>query len=464
MPFYVHRKSLDMNGDTPLKHQDILGARATRGDAQKLCEPDCRITYLPTYEESLNWWTRESSRFNTGEYLQVPWQRETFSHPTACRHYAHGSLHVPGLIAYTPSDEYGVQDRQVRTKPGRYLEKFYADYDKATRLEWIAGVMAFGGTLSIATTPDDCERVYRGKDYVRGHLPFQSCMGPDCHARFTVHPSRVYGEPGDLAVAYLGPIDAVLARAVVWPAKKRYSRIYGSDILRALLKEAGYSTADDFDEAKVIARELDGGPNYLMPYIDGCERARLDRTGKFFILGSGEYSTCRTDGCTGETYTCDHCGENFEGNDDSTTYCPSCEEDRHYCDMCDTDFWGESYYWVNSRGREQYICEGCADDQAIDCVGCEESFNPVYECSNRQILSRSQRHMTEYCHGCDQAIEGGRLIKCEDCDTFYAPTDEDHHDKATRCADCSVEEVVVEAEGAVEPANEPSAAQEVCSE
>ena len=81
---------------------------------------------------------RELSRFRTGEYqrcielLDDPEFREAYESecqrtgvPHYMLHYLHWSVKDPEMVAYTPSIEYGIRDRQVRVRLGRYLSKHF---------------------------------------------------------------------------------------------------------------------------------------------------------------------------------------------------------------------------------------------------------------------------------------------------------------------------------------------------
>ena len=81
------------------------------------------VVYRSHYAEKRVWQCREVGRFDDGTYQRVPWAADD-AYP---EHYVHVSVDAPGMIAYTASAEHGHLDRQTRTKPGRYLERFYPE-------------------------------------------------------------------------------------------------------------------------------------------------------------------------------------------------------------------------------------------------------------------------------------------------------------------------------------------------
>jgi len=144
------------------------------------------------------------------------------------------------MLAYTPSAEYGERDRTVRTKPGRYLNKFFSDVLTKKQIAyyaewWVRGQRPKLLDLSclpvgIAMGPDDIADVY-----VNGP---ESCMDGSYFSDPEQHPARIYGA-GDLGVAFLrkpsgdhpefAKAPDYIARALVWPEKKVVGRVYPSD-------------------------------------------------------------------------------------------------------------------------------------------------------------------------------------------------------------------------------------------
>lgn len=366
------------------------------------------VVFIATQAERNAWETREANRFADGTYIDVPWHRHITI--ALASHFAHMSLKDPGMIAYTRSEEHGVADRQTRVRPGRYLTEFYASILTAEQIEQYAcACTADSLVLSIATTADDVERVYVGS--VGG---LQSCMtgshgtpqsnsgGKNFHLEgylryATIHPTRVYGD-SDLAVAYLGDIDCVTARCVVWPAKKRYGRIYGNEsVLRALLTKDGY-TSGSMIGARIRYIE-DTKHRIVMPYIDGPSYA--ERDGQYLTLGSGSIETQVTSGYTDspddrDMRECDNCGDEYETDDDTGNYCQHCYDQMSSCFACDRQMFDVEYTDEN----DEPLCRYCARRQRVTCAVCSEVI----------YTSRA----TSVCSDCDRTY-----TYCSDCNSYY---------------------------------------------
>src|SRR4051812_18460666 len=235
MPFYLHVKDQPAETGT---------AFATREEAIDVLKSDTTRTKSVTYVcddlERDSWCRREQDRFTTGVYLPVPWRAcgDAYYLPwgtdkSSTHHHAHLSVSDPGMIAYTPSDDYGMKDRQIRITPGRYLERFMPDYSHR-HAEWIAACTVDNYTLKFAVTREEIVKLYdRGPE---------SCMrGANHDFSSSMHPCTVYGD-SDLAFAYYGELSNCSARAVCWPSRKLYGRVYGNDsVLVPLLRAAGYT-------------------------------------------------------------------------------------------------------------------------------------------------------------------------------------------------------------------------------
>lgn len=258
-------------------------------------------SYLEDFKKSFKlmvqadpeWRYREERRFDTGEYHRIPWDL-----PEIKDHYAHLSVSSLGLIAYTPTPQKGEVDIQVTTKPGRYLAKFYPHLTLEQVRDY---AMKVGNNfnLKFATEPKDIEYVYR-----RGP---SSCMsGNSGRFQSEVHPVRAYGA-GDLACAYIESNGKILTRAMCWPEKKEYTRIYSAtpemrELMEKMFEEQGYKIQEDgfSDGAKLlyigqdsykncegecddpsecdncdIERPSRGQAYIIAPYVDWQQRAKL---------------------------------------------------------------------------------------------------------------------------------------------------------------------------------------------
>ncbi len=245
-----------------------------------------RIIFAPSPDELSEWRQRERNRFREGTYIHVPWSERVID--DCFYHFAHLSLDTPGMIAYTADPEKGIQDRQTRTKPGRYLQQFYADVFSAEEIaQYIAECAAVHSSVSLATSLSDVRKVYRNGP--------QSCMGgPASHTDqywteddLDGHrPIDVYAD-SDLAVAYFGPLSAPSQRAIVWPDRHVYSRIYGTGPLETMLKRDGYRPGSLSGASVRAIRFRDG---YIIPYVDNVNYGSVKNGAIIFGDNSGRYS------------------------------------------------------------------------------------------------------------------------------------------------------------------------------
>lgn len=400
-------------------HERCEYLKELRRDSPTL--PIFTFTFVASRSEIDSWHLRESRRFTRGEYTGTPWQHLPL--PDACvAHYAHLSITEPGKIAYTASPEHGLQDRQTRVRPGRYLEQFYGHLSHEERQRYIHECAERVTTYAITRTPDETEWVYQ-------HGP-GSCMDGTHHFSLG-HPTRVYAEPGDLRVAYW-PDSAmkndgkVSQRVVIWPDKKYYGRIYGDGPLARLLERDGYTCKDYFIGARVPA--IEAGSGYLMPYVDVADYAELDDAGEWFTFtrhdGIGVKETCGVIYHDGEdpTCTCERCNDTFTPDDDTPgPYCYSCEQERRCCDSCNEDFFPSSGGVVLSNGTA--YCDDCEGEHRSVCAmpDCDETWHESEVFSRTQMRQRASEGLDAFCEAC---APGATF--CEDCAEWYDAREQNH--------------------------------------
>lgn len=270
----------------------------------------------------LRWQDRERMRFDEGIYTRPVWKYEDFTRSLIYKyHYVHVSMDDPTMLAFTPDGVYGEADRQVKMKPGRYLQKFFPALGPKS-IERLAHWFVTGQRpsllntkvgLKFTTNSDEAEWVY-----CNGPI---SCM--DGRKSFTTHPARVYATE-DVAVAYMlsaADKDRVLARTVVNTQDKTYDRIYPTpdnwnedrllsysdsvsvrDDFESALKEAGYRRRSAFlDGCKIKKIPYDDSYLFCMPYIDGNYVATSEADWDYFLLehGAGNNNTTNTSGWLG---------------------------------------------------------------------------------------------------------------------------------------------------------------------
>lgn len=349
--------------------------------------PDCsrretRVIEIPVLDNK-EFIIRESKRFASREYCSVPW-RLTWIGDVLSDHFAHFSLEHPGMVAYTPDEDYAAKDRKIRMRPGRYLRRFLGDLLSEAEIDkWCAACKPYTkDDLKIARTADEIVWVY-----THGPESCMSCMWNQYNLCGGHHPVEPYGD-SDIQIAYICSTedpDNVIARCVISEKRNIYGRSYGDTaLLTRLLRDKGYECAyPDRNERwcglSLRRINLPSG-RILCPYLDVGPRVLLQE-GALIIIASNGYGTSTTGvliGADDEPFiaepdenleTCVRCGAGCPeiSRVDSEDWCEVCT-DMHAlaCEFCnrlvptaDTgNVDGESW------------CTRCTAAHAIFCTGC----------------------------------------------------------------------------------------------
>jgi len=366
--------------------------------------PEYGVLGVPTLPEGLdpklfavrpvrdpNWRERERGRFLDGTYKRPPWAAVVIArleedYPD---HFLHVSTSDPTKVAFTETPDKGEVDRQTTITPGRYLEKFakYPDGTPWASPEYIrelASMLLPPDALKFATTPDEIEDVY-----VRGP---RSCMSGDA-SRFDsrIHPARVYGA-GDLAVAYLTVEGTqITARAVCWPEKKIYGRIYGDEArLAHALDAAGYVDGDLIG-AKLLRIEEHG--RVVCPYID--RHFHVEDRDTHLIISNNGLRADATNGYLMPGYCCGHCGEYVDEDNvqsfQDETWCDDCIDNHtFYCHGHDErEHDSEHFGYVHGIGD---VCNSYYEESCYTCDHSGHVYviddNPPVEMANGETWSQ----------------------------------------------------------------------------
>lgn len=419
MGFWVH--AIGSEAETGMEYGDKAAALAARSDGQT-------VTYLATADEQATWYEREYQRFIDREYARPPWYEYLAERDY---HYVHLSIKHIGYVAYTPNDEYGIADRQLRVRPGRYLEQFYPNLEKAQRDAYCAQVKAFDGKVQLATSAADIVRVY-----VNGPNSCMSGHGDEYPVCGGHHPCEVYGD-SDLAVAYYGPIGKPTARCVVWPERKIATRIYGDATLGCILQSDGY-TFGHLGGATIRRIAIGNGDSWLMPYIDGAAGVTKVNVRTWRLVtadGPYDYGVKDTEGYIGETIsddeqpTCEYCEQRDCHDTDCCSYCARCCDRRWTCTDCN----GESFDPDDVNAFEfadgQY-CDDCAREHQRTCTVCDETYAELnYHPAVRRTRQLNHDAADRVCDSCAETH-----TRCVYCETWYA---DDANDGACPDADCA---------------------------
>ena len=232
---------------------------------------------------------------------------------------------------------------------------------------------SFDDGLKFASTPKEIVAVYTNYDEDCSQVA-GSCMRYECcdfpeggSPQPPQHPCSVYGA-GDLAIAYTAnDTGQTTARALCWPEKKIYSRVYADDggMLHRMLKRRGFKKSGGYYKdadpdapslagARILRIAWEGDSSiFLVPYCDDVKCAKI-KDKHHLVLGSGSIDLRRTDGWSEELpcddrCTCDNCG-----------------------DRCDED---ETHMVFVARRRTEQWCENCRYNSAFYCDYAEEYYS-----------------------------------------------------------------------------------------
>ena len=262
------------------------------------------------------WLYREVHRFNMQIYEVPDWFRTMqlgglIKQPLYL-HFPHKSLEDPTMMAYTPSQEYGVRDRQVRMKVGKYLTKYYSDVLTPEQIRAFANGEK-GHNVKFGESEEDFRYVYR-------YGP-RSCMAGDFENMAGDYmPTDVYAT-GDFKIAYIEPINqTVVARGIVHEPTKTWVRVYGDEgqSLADWLEANGYTRAGGWPEGALLLKIEDDEGRYVLPYIDGDVRGVKHHGSHWALTSRGCDIYCDfTDGFydPDEGEPCGDCGDNCDPDD-----------------------------------------------------------------------------------------------------------------------------------------------------
>lgn len=318
-------------------------------------------------------WSLNLRRFDYDQWQRPPhhWIKAIEKHheenPTAnperALHLVHVSEDDPTMLAYTQSVDKLLRSIQTKTKPGRYLAKFYpemSERDRAILAEtWdVSNNKQYVLKFIESDDPDGWVRVYENGP--------QSCM---CGSSAV----QVYAYPGNgLRLAYWESAltGEIVARAIVREddGRKEYVRVYpnpdNSELTRMhnnfkqLLVEQGYKHGN-LDGIKL--RRIMRGHDYVMPYLDygnGGAQSANDEGDCIIVDDDGHLDCTNTSGYADDrgARVCDECGERF--SDDELTYVES--EENHVCECCLSENFTYAYghrYQTWFRSDEVVYCE-----------------------------------------------------------------------------------------------------------
>ena len=376
-----------------------------------------RIVQITDDDASNVWKDREQSRFDSGFYMPVPWLIKP-----ELAHFCHISRDQPGKIAYTPSSEMGKADRQIRTRPGRYLSQFYPELSQDDIRAYCAQIGTEEYVFHITSDPDEIESAY-----VNGP---NSCMSHDLGDYSShIHPVRVYGDSPDLALAYLKHESSgrIVARTIVWPSKKEHTRIYGDESrLQTFLEDEGFTRGNDWSGARLQA--IESGNAYVAPYIDFYPTTASYEDGFLVFSSNGDLELQQTNGLSDEGRTCQACGESCSDDysHEGDYYCGSCfNESFSLCDCCDSTVPSDE---ITRVFDDSCVCESCRDRRYFYCQSCDEYHrNPdkAGEDSSGNDICESCAESLVFVESESKYYPPSEVSKCDCCRKFWPSVDLD---------------------------------------
>ena len=356
--------------------------------------------YIDKHTSHEHWWLyREAYRFINGNYTPALLVSQLYrisdtsiNNELISRlrslwwHFPHISLDEPSMVAYTPNPEYGVRDRQVRTKVGRYLQQFYSDLITPEQIRSMAN-----GTKQLDLEfASDIRAAYMR--CARDGLT--SCMTHSVSSYETCgdyHPVDVY-QTGDFKVALLHDSfnNEICARALVHESSRVFVRCYGreANTLSDRLMEEGYSDQRSWDDGTRLLLIRDDDNNVVVPYMDGgIQSASIEwHDGKEWLVvdSGGDVDLSTTSGVwyERETQYCDACQDSVDADDEDMSYSsyhgmtigPCCIDDycTAYVSRRSTDFVREDLTVECACDGERYLEENLDEFGIVYCEATDD--------------------------------------------------------------------------------------------
>jgi len=215
------------------------------------------------------WWAyREQVRLNMNVYYQTS-VLESLNKQLGI--YAHVSKEDPEMVAYTPDNQAGEQDRQLRTTLGKLITKYYPSIKDEAVNDFVSTHKSELSDEIFWLDGDDIANIGYGPDSVG------SCMSTSYSSREVIMrstgglaPALVYSMPNIRMAVLYDKEGKINARSLVREDKKQYIRVYGDALLTKRLHRNGYSLGD---WQGIELKAIPIGSEYLMSYLDGRNAA-----------------------------------------------------------------------------------------------------------------------------------------------------------------------------------------------
>lgn len=384
--------------------------------------------------------------YNTGEWQRTPWHTSNWfsDNPTATNRIPHISTVNPQEVAYYQSVDKLIRGIETRTKPGRFLAKFFPnftpdqvrqyanDYINATaprqlhfartRDEMITAIDE-GPSESCQTrgyydkTPDD-------RPWYRGHIHPAACY---TSGDFEVAYITSDNKPANLAQLHAGT-QRITARAICNAKNKTAARIYGDAAkMLPLLTSAGYEQVERaLVGCRLLKIENEDGSGWIMPYVDagiGSGGGSLD-VDDWYDPDSGKsyWMLVRPENGTHSTY---------EGYDKKGVL--EDEDERYYCDRCNAAHDNEDDIHYSEYEQVSY-CSSCEDDFVYAVVMVTRSG---YHESDMVLQDNAIEIDGDWYVNDDDLLTRCGFVQCIDCDEWTSLDDTTTTDSGKVCNNCS---------------------------
>jgi len=431
VPRYI-RSDLELNKFLP--HYDawfknlVLHNQSSidQGSASKVNHIIRRLLLSPEEVQNSFWFKREFARHFAPATFKAQRTFPSFctedffvSNLVAPLTFPHYSSQEPGQVAFQPIDpSYREADRQIRTKPGRYLNKFLdLDSDQVRKCVSIENGDK-SVQLKFAKTVEEFTNVYlRGPSSCMSH----SIDWYDASASTGRLPVSILAN-GDIEVAYLELDSGIIpARVLVVQSDMEMLDVYCNNDamdgargeLQSQLRDAGYSYNSTALVGQKIERiVIDDDDNvFVCPYID-C--------GGLPVIDTGDYlQIC------------------YEGEGDMTADYSTgvCQNNRKFCSHCEDNHDSEATY-VEDVGD---VCENCLDNDYVHayCGHGHDRYIHTDDAIFIDSMGEWYRHTGDTlrfyniykCHISDEYYHTDDLVTCDVSDEYI------HQDEAVHIGD-----------------------------
>ena len=301
------------------------------------------------------------------------------------------------FVSFYANQKHFEEQRLTRQKAMRYLNKFYTGVWSDVRINSVVAHARkhIPAQVLFTTNGDDSVRVYQNGP--------SSCMSKDAdeYASYPKHPAIVYDiTKGDVCVAYIKKDERITARAVCYPERKVYGRIYGDALaLEQALERLGYTNnVDKFVGAKFPYYPKGNG--FVFPWFDGISYVSVLSNHKQVVLHS------RYDGS--DVPSCILVETHEASSQNGIT--PEYEDDNlSYCEYCDRDVDSDYVRYIDTYGT---VCDSCLDNRFYTCNHCDD-----YVHSNHSLESDAGDHY------CSSDCYSECVQACDSCSDEYNPND-----------------------------------------